>query len=310
MIAISTEAKKILAEIIQHEKEPNYWEKRFKNISPKNEAILRGCFEELKNANMVITKWADDAPDEIFILKDGYLFEEKCKQISCEGSFLSDNEYQYIKEIEMKIGNSKYVNFDDDEIVKYSDMINLLCQKGVLKDLEIDNANAYLYCGGFKGFYDWLVAQSNKGIENNINYSSEYTELCQFFETRLRAMFRVQPANEIEVQNAIENMFICKGWQKGKEYDRESGKLMFSGKEYIPDFIIPKLNLCIEVKLLKNGRKSKVIEEINADITAYSKEYSRQMFIVYDLGVIRDELEFKQDIENAGNDIKVIIVKH
>ena len=84
----------------------------------------------------------------------------------------------------------------------------------------------------------------------------------------------------------------------------------FSGKEYIPDFIVPKLNLCIEVKLLKDGRKSRIIEEINADITAYNKIYKRQLFVVYDLGVVRDEVEFKRDIENAKDDIKVIIVKH
>lgn len=74
-------------------------------------------------------------------------------------------------------------------------------------------------------------------------------------------------------------------------------------------FIIPKLSLCIEVKLLRENRKSKVIEEISADITAYSKQYQRQLFIVYDLGCIQNEEEFKRDIENAGN-VKVIIVKH
>lgn len=82
-----------------------------------------------------------------------------------------------------------------------------------------------------------------------------------------------------------------------------------SGKEYIPDFIIPKLQLCIEVKLLRDGRKSKVIEEISADITAYAKQYERQLFVVYDLGVIQNEEEFRRDIENAGN-VKLIIVKH
>jgi hypothetical protein len=33
------------------------------------------------------------------------------------------------------------------------------------------------------------------------------------------------------------------------------------------------------------------------------------MFVVYDLGVIRDEVEFRRDIEGAGNAIKVILVK-
>ena len=38
------------------------------------------------------------------------------------------------------------------------------------------------------------------------------------------------------------------------------------------------------MKLLRENRKSKVNEEISADITAYSKQYHRPLFIVYDLG--------------------------
>ena len=96
---------------------------------------------------------------------------------------------------------------------------------------------------------------------------------------------------------------------KGTDYDRESGKVEFSGNEYIPDFIVPKMSLCIEVKLLRENRKSKIIEEISADITAYKKIYNRQLFVVYDLGVIQNELEFKRDIEMSDG-VKVIIVKH
>ena len=69
------------------------------------------------------------------------------------------------------------------------------------------------------------------------------------------------------------------------------------------------MSLCIEAKLLREGRKSKIIEEISADITAYKKVYDRQLFIVYDLGVIQNELEFKRDIEMSAG-VKVIIVKH
>ena len=63
------------------------------------------------------------------------------------------------------------------------------------------------------------------------------------------------------------------------------------------------------MKLLRDGKKSKIIEEINADITAYSKQYERQLFIVYDLGCIQNEEEFRRDIESMGN-IKVLIIKH
>ena len=134
-------------------------------------------------------------------------------------------------------------------------------------------------------------------LEANIDFANdEFDNLENFIYSRLRTVIFDKPQKEIEVQNAI-------------DYDRESGKFEFSGKEYIPDFIIPKLSLCIEVKLLRENRKSKVIEEISADITAYSKQYQRQLFIVYDLGCIQNEEEFKRDIENAGN-VKVIIVKH
>lgn len=137
-------------------------------------------------------------------------------------------------------------------------------------------------------------------MENEVDFiNDEYSNLENFLKTKLRT-----------THNAIEMLFVGKCWNKGIDYDRESGKFEFSGKEYIPDFIVKKLGLCIEVKLLKENRKSKVIEEINADITAYSKEYKRQLFVVYDLGFIRDEIEFKRDIENSGDEIRVIIVKH
>lgn len=156
-------------------------------------------------------------------------------------------------------------------------------------------------------YTDTLIALLEKEIDF---IDDEYTNLENFIKNRLRNTIFTPPDKEKEVQNAIETLFVGKGWNKGIDYDRETGKFTFSGKEYIPDFIVPKLNLCIEVKLLKEGRKSKIIEEINADITAYDKEYKRQLFVVYDLGVIRDEIEFKRDIENAKDDIKVVIVKH
>ncbi|MDE5620263.1 MAG: hypothetical protein K2I80_07055 [Ruminococcus sp.] len=148
-------------------------------------------------------------------------------------------------------------------------------------------------------------------LENEIDFANdEYSNLENFLKTKLRTVMFEQPAKEKDVQNAIEMLFVGRGWNKGIDYDRESGKFEFSGKEYIPDFIVNKLGLCIEVKLLKENRRSKVIEEINADITAYSKEYKRQLFVVYDLGFIRDEIEFKRDIENSGDEIRVIVVKH
>ena len=138
----------------------------------------------------------------------------------------------------------------------------------------------------------------------------EFENLSNFIKSKLRTSIFTIPEKEIEVQNALELLLIGRGLNKGIDYDRETGKFEFSGKEYIPDFILPKLNLCIEVKLLKEGRRSRVIDEINADITAYSTKYERLLFVVYDLGVVRDENEFRKDIENAGPDINVLVIKH
>ena len=66
----------------------------------------------------------------------------------------------------------------------------------------------------------------------------------------------------------------------------------------------------IEVKLVKTPAQSKtVVEEINADILAYKTAYSKGMFIVYDLGIIRDTQEFTSSIEQQM-DIAVCLVKH
>lgn len=82
----------------------------------------------------------------------------------------------------------------------------------------------------------------------------EFDNLENFIQSRLRTVMFDKPQKEVEVQNAIESLLLGRGLSKGIDYDRETGKFEFSGKEYIPDFIIPKLRLCIEVKLLRENR--------------------------------------------------------
>lgn len=147
-------------------------------------------------------------------------------------------------------------------------------------------------------------------FEGNLNFvDDEFENFENFILSKLRSVIFKKPEKEKEIQDAIESLFIGKGLNKGVDYFREAGKFEFSGKEYIPDFVIPKLKLCIEVKLVREGRVSRIIDEISADITAYNKKYDRQLFVVYDLGNIQNEIEFKHDIENVGN-IKIIIIKH
>jgi hypothetical protein len=78
----------------------------------------------------------------------------------------------------------------------------------------------------------------------------------------------------------------------------------------VPDFVLPKLSLAVEVKLAKTQTKAKqIVDEINADIQAYGRAYDRILFVVYDLGTIRDTLEFTTGLEVTAG-VEVIVVKH
>jgi hypothetical protein len=135
-------------------------------------------------------------------------------------------------------------------------------------------------------------------------------DLGNFVQANLRRAIFTPPSKEIEIQNAIETLIVGRGMKKGIDYDRETGRVKTSGKESIPDFIFPNLSLCLEVKLSKSADKLKaLVDEINADIRAYSKRYDRQLYTVYDLGIIRDEEEFKRDLEDAPG-VSVLVIKH
>jgi REase_DpnII-MboI len=119
-----------------------------------------------------------------------------------------------------------------------------------------------------------------------------------------------EPRKEIEIQDVVENLLIGRGLAKGIDYDRETGRVKLSVKESVPDFIFPRLGLALEVKLIKDrDRQREAVDEINSDIRSYGQKYGFLMFVVYDLGTIRDEAEFKHGLESADA-VSVIIVKH
>lgn len=74
MMDISKEASSVLTEIIENEENSQYWEKRFDMISERDDTILRGCFKELNDKGLIYTRWADNIPYIINVLKDGYVY--------------------------------------------------------------------------------------------------------------------------------------------------------------------------------------------------------------------------------------------
>jgi hypothetical protein len=138
----------------------------------------------------------------------------------------------------------------------------------------------------------------------------ETAALRDFMQAKLRSALFERPEKERAIQDALEQLLIGRGLQKGEDYDREVGRVKFSSKESVPDFIFQRLGIGLEVKLVNAAARAKeVIDEINADIAAYSKGYRTLMFVVYDTGFIRDEMEFRNDLERTGN-VSIIVVKH
>ncbi len=131
-----------------------------------------------------------------------------------------------------------------------------------------------------------------------------------FLESRLRSAVFDTPDREKDIQDAIEQLLIGRGLQKGQDYDREVGRVKLSVKESVPDFVVSHFSLAIEVKLIRDlNRVRRVVDEISADMASYSRGYHHLLFLVYDLGYIRDEIEFRHDLEKAPN-VSVTIVKH
>jgi hypothetical protein len=135
-------------------------------------------------------------------------------------------------------------------------------------------------------------------------------ELRQFFAVNLRRAMLRMPECEKDVQDVVEMLLIGRGYLKGSDYDRETGRVKFSGKEFIPDFIIPTRSIAIEVKFINDPKRPRsVIDEMNADIPALKTKFQRILFIVYDLGFVRDEYEFRSGLEKSDG-VDVCLVKH
>lgn len=125
-------------------------------------------------------------------------------------------------------------------------------------------------------------------------------------EHKLRKLVRNIPTGEVEVQDSFENLLI------GADipYSRETESIEYSTKTYKPDFVVSKADLAIDMKLCsKKDREKDIIAEINDDILAYQTKYGNVVFIIYDLGVIRDIDRFVGNFQEHEGVI-VRVVKH
>jgi hypothetical protein len=131
-------------------------------------------------------------------------------------------------------------------------------------------------------------------------------KLLNAVNNKFRIFFQEEPEDEKDVQNNFERLLVGCDFS----YSREKEHIVYSTKTYVPDFVLKDLNLAVELKICNREKREKeIISEINDDILAYNTKYKNLMFIVYDIGHIRDVEQLKSSFK-AYDNVIIVVVKH
>lgn len=175
-------------------------------------------------------------------------------------------------------------------------------QQAFQQDLEIAQ-------GLFESGIDLIKRKGLEGVfkgKDTPKEASEIVRIVSIIENSLRKAVRNKPTKEREIQDALEVLFIG----ASLEFTREKEHILYSSKTYIPDFVFKKIETVVEVKFCDKADDEKaLIAQINDDILAYQTKYPNLIFVVYDIGIIRNIDEFKESFEKQ-NSVIVKIIKH
>ena len=182
---------------------------------------------------------------------------------------------------------------------------------------EVFGSDSYYYCNiknltwhfqGQRIINGWDIDGAMEAYNQEAYVEKQATgdlmKVLSLSEHKLRKVIRTKPEREKEIQDQFENLLIG----ADIDFEREGPHIDYSSKAYIPDFSFNSIDLAVEIKLCKTEEKT-FIQQINDDILAYKTKFNNLLFIIYDLGVIRDVDTFKQSFEETENVI-VHVIKH
>lgn len=136
--------------------------------------------------------------------------------------------------------------------------------------------------------------------------SLKTSALIKLVERKLRTAMRKRPADEKAVQDVVEALLLG----ADVPFSREQDTIQYSSRNYRPDFTLREYDLAIEVKFCAEpGRESDIIREINDDILAYRTAFKSTLFLIYDIGCIRDVDKFCGPFK-AQQDVHICVIKH
>lgn len=147
--------------------------------------------------------------------------------------------------------------------------------------------------------------KDRKELEKEADFFTILKEIKNHFRTNVPD----KPEKEEDIQKCLE-IFL-----KNKKYPfkREKRKVPYSYKSYQPDFTNQRLKMALEVKYINSKKKAiTCIDEMNADLTGYSKKWIHILFVCYDKGGNIPDIneytkDFKQDKEIIS---RCIVIKH
>ncbi len=135
-------------------------------------------------------------------------------------------------------------------------------------------------------------------------------ELKRDLSDELPKLVETIPKREREVQKHVNTVLGLR--YKDLDFRWEQFEFPYSIKSYKPDFISERASIAIDVKLCKKEARARgLVDEINADITAYKTHFGWILFLVYDTDKwIEDPMSFTGDFERHNAGVLVSVVTH
>lgn len=184
MVYLSDRTEQLLKEILEHRLDSgmcdsNYWAERFESLSDADDVVIRSCFKQLKDAEMIAVQWEDNYPYYMVVLEGGLsYFQEKEKQEN--NSFNSIVIYGDARNTQIQQGTtnsyqSQSISEPIDEL-KIKQLIEEIEKYNTQLDKEIGNENM-----------DKLLQSINelKDIENNKGSDKRKRQILLFMRDLL-----------------------------------------------------------------------------------------------------------------------------
>lgn len=247
--------------------------------------------------------------DEVDSLKNSVARSEAHTKWLANALYLTENVFGRTSRIYLSLASLPWQRTDPiivpwhiRENDEYDKFRNELHHKAYLE--QLDTAKGLLKAGiDAIERYGMDKVYEEKDASKDVGKTITLIDLAQ---NKLRKTMRAIPQDEKEVQDNFEDVLTSVDFK----YLRDRETISYSSKSYKPDFTFPGIDTALEIKLCNRvGREKEIIDEINADILAYKTKYPNIIFLVYDLGYIRDIDRFKADIESQDRVI-VLVIKH